>query len=124
MLPHRSTGQAVRVLRSFCLPTLLLLILPATAIAQDPASAAADTSLARHTKAPATETTTDGTTPSAVGPTKARLAEQVPSKEGTDAANPAPEPDTWMLLGTGAVVLLLLYCRRRARVFAARPIEP
>ncbi|MCB9868706.1 MAG: PEP-CTERM sorting domain-containing protein [Planctomycetes bacterium] len=38
-------------------------------------------------------------------------------------AHPAPEPDTWMLLATGAVILLVLYTRRRARVGVAQPVE-
>lgn len=32
-----------------------------------------------------------------------------------EPASPASEPDTWMLLGSGAVLLLLLYTRRRSR---------
>ena len=34
------------------------------------------------------------------------------------AANPAPEPNTLVLLGTGSIVLLGLYTRRRVRALA------
>jgi len=39
------------------------------------------------------------------------------------AANPAPEPNTLMLLGTGTVVLLLLYTRRRVRSLTAETTQ-
>jgi hypothetical protein len=92
MIRHPLTGQMARALRSVCLPTLCLLFLPLGLAAQNAGSPTA-------TVSNETETTEGG---------------------GSAAANPAPEPDTWMLLGTGTVVLLLLYTRRRA----ARVLTP
>jgi len=40
------------------------------------------------------------------------------SNSAPKAANPAPEPNTLVLLGTGSIVLLGLYTRRRVRALA------
>ena len=40
------------------------------------------------------------------------------SNPAPKAANPAPEPNTLVLLGTGSIVLLGLYTRRRVRALA------
>lgn len=40
------------------------------------------------------------------------------SNSAPKAANPAPEPNTLVLLGTGSLVLLGLYTRRRVRSLA------
>jgi len=40
------------------------------------------------------------------------------SNSAPKAANPAPEPNTLVLLGTGSLVLFGLYTRRRARSLA------
>jgi hypothetical protein len=92
MTRHPLTGQVARALRSVCLTTLCLLFLPLGLAAQNAGSPAA---------------------------TVSNEAEETEG-DGSAAANPTPEPDTWMLLGTGAVVLLLLYTRRRS----ARVLTP
>ncbi len=94
MIRHRLTGQVARALRSTCLPILCVLLLPVGLLAQS-----------------------GGTVQK---PAADEVAARTDQGGGKAAANPAPEPDTWMLLGTGTVVLLLLYTRRRVRVTAPR----
>ena len=102
MIRHLLTGQATRAFGSFCLPLLCFLLLPlglpaqSGDIAQNPS---AEKAAATSVDDSAAKTDPD---------------------DASAAANPAPEPDTWMLLGTGTVVLLLLYTRRRTRLTAPR----
>ena len=106
------TGQAVRTLRKICLPFLCVLLLPLGLAAsdgvQDPQQRPEATEPAAKNK--------PGNQPEQKSPEN-----QDVDKNGNAAgAHPAPEPDTWMLLGTGAIVLLILYTRRRVRVVAPR----
>lgn len=47
--------------------------------------------------------------------------QNAPDDEYPAAAQPAPEPDTWLLLGSGALLLLALFARQQMRERATRP---
>ncbi|MEE2888771.1 MAG: PEP-CTERM sorting domain-containing protein [Planctomycetota bacterium] len=113
MLRHLQTGQAVCTLRAAALTLLSLTFISGGLLAQAKAqgTAANLSSSVRAASYEAPKTRTNGNSAIAAAP-----ASDATSPKG--AANPAPEPNTLMLLGTGAVVLLLLYTRRRVRAVA------
>lgn len=113
-------------LRSVCLPLLCLLFLPTSLLAEDQRPQKQDLP-AKSPPAktqPAEPNTAELDTAEAATPGDAKSEDDNAAAAGNaSGAHPAPEPDTAMLLGTGAVVLLLLYARRRVRVGTPRTAQ-
>ena len=112
MLRLTPTGQTVGTLRALALTILFSTLSSGSLLAQKEAQGTTATLSNTVKVAPVAS-------PASRAPVEASapLASEASSPTGAPngAANPAPEPNTLMLLGTGTVVLLLLYTRRRIR---------
>lgn len=127
MLSHRPTGQVGRALRAVSLPLLFCLsLLQPGLLAQSPAESSSPKALNAGVAVEDANLKTSGLRTAnlkeddgmeaAVTKSASVAPEPSPPGKAEGGANPAPELDTWLLVGTGVVVLLLLYTRRRSRV--------